>query len=277
MAREAERAALLSSALIAARRIATKKQETPAGAEAWANLLFCVQHGYIGHPSDSPTQFFAGGYLKPGRNGVPGTQGERDLALGIVLCFQDDVIPCVEKPAGKIGGIDFRFGSFVLPREKLLVLADADTLSPFEVGLRLIHEARHARQLFGRLFEGLPPLDPEPLHEARTWKHWLTLLDNLGDWGWNASVEAETELVGTRYKERKRNPGDRFFAMSGIKYRSLDTLFGSPQTDEADYARSILVGMRANFRLAERLSTCELDPAYANIVGAYYDLAAKAK
>jgi len=266
-----ERSSMLSTILQTARRIALHDPSCSAGQAAWEYLQFCARHGYIGFPTDSPERFSVGGYLWPGRSGSPATPEEAQQALGIIVCFSDEVMPCSPKRKVTTDGTHIMQSAYVSPHDRILVIGYVDWHTPVELALKLLHEARHARQEFGDQFANQPLLDPAELHESRTWKYELDLLDVYGDESWHTAVQQEKDLVAARYQMRGRSPGEKYFAMSGQAYPMLDQVFGvSPAPDKAG-ERRLLVAMRANFLLAEHAQLSDLDAAYANIIGAYYD------
>jgi len=266
-----ERMGVFGSIMQTARQIALHDPSCAAGQAAWEYLQFCVRHGYVGFPTESPERFSAGGYLQPKREGGPTTPKEAKQSLGIIVCFSDEVMPC--SPARKVttDGTHIMQSAYVAPQDRILVIGYVDWDTPVELALKLLHEARHARQEFGDQFANLSLLDPADLHESRTWKYELDLLDAYGGEAWRTAVQQEKDLVADRYQMRGRSPGENYFAMSGQAYPMLDQVFGvSPAPNKAG-ERGLLVAMRANFLLAEDAQLADLDAAYANIVGAYYD------
>jgi len=270
-----ERSSVLSTILQTARGIALHDPSCSAGQAAWEYLQFCTRHGYVGFPTDSPEGFSVGGYLRPGRSGSPTTSEEAQRALGIIVCFSDEVMPCNPMRKTTLDGAEVMESGYVSPTNRILVIGYADWHTSVELALKLLHEARHARQYFGIQFENLPVLDPDEVHESRTWKYELDLLDACGGHVWQQAVAQELILLTDRYALRGRSPGEKYFAMSGQTYPALDQLFGSPVRPAGGAERNLLVAMRANFRLAENAQLPDLDRAYANIIGAYYDWSKK--
>lgn len=270
-----ERAAVLLTIMQTARQIAQYDPSSAAGQAAWEYLQFCVRHGYIGFPTDSHERFSVGGYLLPGRLGSPTTLEEAQRSLGIIVCFSDEAMPCNPLRKTTTDGTEVMVGGYVSPTNHILVIGYADWHTSVELALKLLHEARHARQRFGNQFANLPVLDPDEFHESRTWKYELDLLDAYGGQVWQQAVDQELTLLTDRYTLRGRSPGEKYFAMSGQTYPALDQLFGAPIRPAAGGERNLLVAMRANFRLAENAQLPDLDTAYANIVGAYYDWSKK--
>ena len=266
-----ERSAMLATILRTARWIAQHDPNCSAGQAGWEYLQFCVRHGYVGFPTDSPKGFLTGGYLQPGRSGGPGTVEEARHALGIIICFSDEVLPCNPMRKTLADGSVLIESAYVSPSDHILVIGYVDRHTPVELALNLLHEARHARHYFGSQFENLPALDPDELHESRTWKYELDLLDAYGGQVWQQAVDQELTLLVDRYALRGRSPGEKFFEMSKQTYPALDQLFGSPREATTARGRTLWVAMRAYFHLAENVPTLDLDRAYANIVGALYD------
>lgn len=270
-----ERAYVLSALLNTARRIALHNPQLLAGQAAWEYLRFCVRHGYVGFPTDSPEKFSVGGYLQSGRAGSPTTLAEAQGSLGIIVCFSDEVMPCNPMCTTTADGTKVMQSAYVSPADHVLVIGYVDWHTSVELALKLLHEARHARQYFGGQFENLPVLDLDELHESRTWKYELDLIDACGSDVWQQAVNQETILLADRYVQRGRSPGEKYFAMSGQTYPALDRLFGAPIRPASSGERSLLVAMRANFCLAENAQLPDLGRAYANIVGAYYNWSKK--
>ena len=265
-----ERLSVLSTTLQTARRIAHYDSACAAGQAAWEYLRFCVRHGYVGFPADSTERFLAGSYLLPGRIGSPTTSEEAQRSLALILCFSDEVMPCNPIKKTVSDGMEVRQDAYVSPANHTLVIGHVDWYTPVDLALRLLHEARHARHYFGVQFENLAPLEEEKLHESQTWKYELDLLDAAGGTVWQQAVEHEARWLIGRYAARGRSPGEEFFAMSRQSYPALDQFFGASETPAAAGERTLLVAMRANFRLAEDAQLPDLNTAYANIVGAYY-------
>lgn len=272
-----KRASVLSTILDTARQIALYDSSSSAGQAAWEYLQFCVRHGYMGFPTDSHERFSVGGYLRPGRPGSPTTPEEAARSLGIIVCFSDEAMPCNPMRKTTPDGTEVMQSAYVSPVNQILVIGYANWHTPVELALKLLHEARHVRQYFGPKFENLPVLDPDVFHESRTWKYELDLLDAYGREKWHAAVNQELIVLAYRYTQQRRSPGEKYFAMSGKPYPALDRIFSIPRQPTAGSERNLLVAMRANFLLAENAQLPDLDTAYANIVGAYYEWSKKLK
>lgn len=266
-----ERCAMLSNILNTAKTIIQHAPINPANMEAWEHLRFCIRHGYIGFPTESHAQFATGNYLQPGRSERPTNMTEVQNALGLIVCFSEEKMPCKPRREEKSDGVIVAQSAYVSPKDKILVLGYADWYNSFSLAITFLHEARHARHHFGSQFENLSPLDPEELHESRTWKYQLDILDAYGGNMWMEAAKNEANLLKQRYTSRGRSPGEKYFAMSGEEHPTLTQAFGTPSSLHDFQDWHLLLAMRANFLLAEKAGLPDLDTAYANIVGAYYD------
>lgn len=267
-----ERHKKLEEILQTAEKIAKQNPKKKSNQDAWSYLQFCTRHGYIGYPTESISEINAGNYLHPQKAHTgPENLTAIQTALGIIVCFSDEQHPSLALKAQTLSAIGLQvvISSYVVPQNRLLVIGSADIHTPFALGLMLLHEARHARHCFGPEFGGLDRLDPEPLHESRTWKYELDLLDALESKPWVTAVHEETNLLARYYKQKGRTPGEKFYASSGKPYPQLAELFGTPAIPSvAEWG--MLVSMRANFILVEKDTPKEKrDQPYANIVDAY--------
>jgi len=256
--------------LSAAQKVAQHVEQHTGDAAPREVMQFCIRHGYIGFP-DSVAEVRCGGWLSPLRRSQgPLTMEDAKRSLAVIACFSDGVVPGVEHPVRQEGSLTIAYGGFLSQENRHLVITDADLFSNLELGVVFLHEARHARQLFGELFEGLPSLDPSELHETRTWEFHLRILDACGGGPWRAAVEAEAGLLEPKLREASRRPGDRSFATSGQYHASLNALFGSPKHERVRGTRNLLCAMRALFLLAARAGVPD-DVAHENVVGRYYE------
>jgi len=268
---------MLTTILRTAQQIARHEARSSLGTqEAWRHFEFCMRHGYIGFPTSSTRQFTVGSYLNPDRGGYPNTPEEARNAIGIIVCFSDEVMPCEPVKIVTTEGTIATMSSYVSSRYNALVMGYVDWNTPFDLAMTFLHEIRHARHRFGRKLEGLPDLDPEQFHESRTWKYELSILDVLGGPLWQAAIDREADLLRDTYKNKGATPGNRFFATSKQSYSFPDSLFGNNIPSQSK-AWDLRVGMRANFLLAEQAGIIDRDIAYANIVGRYHELAMKSK
>ncbi len=270
-----ERFSVLRTILDTARHIALHNPMCPAGQAAWEYLRFCIRNGCCGGPTESAGQFTIGSYLQLGKPDAPSTTEEAKKVMGIIVCFSDEVLPCNPIRIETSDGLVIKADAYISQADQILVIGDADLHTPMELGITLLHEVRHARHYFGDRFEKLPPLDPEEFHESRTWKYELDLLDACGGNAWQQTVEKEMNLIAKQYATRGRSPGEKYFAMSGQSYPELDHVFGTSISPPDCGKRYVLVSMRANFLLAEKANIHDLDTAYANIIGEYYDWSKK--
>lgn len=77
---------------------------------------------------------------------------------------------------------------YLFRSDRVLVIYNVDWFPPFDPALVFLHELRHARQRFGERFAGLPPLDPDDVHEARTWLFHSQLFRAVGGILWADTV-----------------------------------------------------------------------------------------
>ncbi|TSC71868.1 MAG: hypothetical protein G01um101438_871 [Parcubacteria group bacterium Gr01-1014_38] len=265
-----EYCAVIFQMLRAAQDVAERVRQDTGDTEPREILLFCIRHGYIGYPL-SQEKFDCGGWLSPAKSlGGPRTMEEVQRALAIVVCFQGDPVPCVgDAVICQKGALTVSYGGFVSRENRLLVITDADLLSPFDLAIEFLHEARHARQHFGEPFEKLAPLDPPELHETRTWEFHLQLLDGCGGDAWREATKQEAEWLAIQLTIAGRQPGDPYFAMSNVYHPALDTVFGALPSEQARQHRNLLVAMRALFLLAEKAGVPD-EVAHRTIVDRFH-------
>ncbi len=252
----------LDRILVEATHVAEEVERAIGSTEAREILNFTVRFAHRGFPL-SERDYDRGWWLDPARRGGPMTLEDVRHSFAVVLCFSGDPVPGKEE--GEISG--FWFGS-LFRSDRLLVVYRVDVLPLFDAALVFLHEARHARQRYGRAFAGLPELDPPDRHEDRTWEFCLRMLDACGGALWHQAVEmcARDIEPALRYWLAHRE-GAPIECLPTVTYPlALDLPFGLAQHPQSQVLRTALLGARAYQLIADRAGIPE-PPRYAEIFG----------
>lgn len=246
--------------LTTAEDIALEYQQRTGSSDAIDYFKFLCKHGYTCFPADDQTSFRSSGWLDQTRQDplTPSSTGVK-RGIGLILSVHGDwgskFLPQrrIKMPNASDLLVGASGHTIYDERQQLVVVGDVDFMPHKESAVTLLHEARHARNHFGPLFNKLQPLEPLDVHEAYTWDFELKLLDAIGGDPWQRAVEKEVTWLR---KKVISQPGwllRECWAGSSKVYPELNEVFGPLKNPAGGYSRAVFTSIAANVALRQNL------------------------
>ncbi|MAF80640.1 hypothetical protein CL628_01360 [bacterium] len=224
-------------------------------------MEFMVQHGYMGIPGTTAGRFNLGCWLAASRPGAPNQQAE---GIAVIPCFSDD-IPPVKRPQTTTG---YQWGGCYSRTAQAITIFDTERLTDTEIGLLLLHEGAHARHRT-RDIAGLPPLDPDDIHETNTWAMMLNCVTAIGGDAWSTAIAKEIRWLEAQNPDQPR-PRAITYTWGSPYCLELDAVFGPVLHSSIKRFRQELLATAGNMLYWESRTRLGAEDILHSIVTAHY-------